>query len=925
MQRAFITILAIVLGGILVYTGSRTKNPTPPIHTPLFSGTPLSNGGPEDPNAREQYNWDRLKDPASGEIPSNMRMRELAFTSSIPERADRSGYTFSPKGPWNVGGRTRAFAVDVTDEDHLLAGGVSGGMWQSTDGGQNWSKTTDPGDHHSVSCLAQDTRTGKTTTWYYGSGEVTGNSASASFSANYLGNGLYKSTDNGQTWVSLPATVTGSPQSSEPWDLIWDVVVDPSNLTQDEVYAAANGRVFRSDDGGSSWTSVLGGTGLLSTFMDLAITPTGVVYASLSSNGSTSGIWRSPDGITWTRVNPNGGVFPSTYGRLLMSVNPQNENSVYLFGNTPNNGLLTNVFFNGTAWTSMLKYEYKSGDGSGSNGVWIDLSQNLPNNLGVFGNFYSQGSYDVALGFKPNDTNTVFLGGTNLYRSTDGFTSPNNTSWIGGYEPFTTLPYFDIYENHHPDQHGVAFSPTNPDVMFSYNDGGVSRTDDCLANTVTWTSLNNGYQTSQLYTIAIDHGTVGSNVIICGTQDNGSWWTNSNNLQTPWTFPSTGDGAHCAVEDGGGTYYFSRQNGRMLKTELDVDGEVVRFNRFDPIGGSNYLFINPFILDPVDNNVMYLAAGTRLWRNDSLSDIPYANEYDSISLGWKQYSNAISNNSITAMAASVANPPHRLYFGNRSRRIYRLDSANVGDPTAVDITAGITSGGYTHCIAIDPRDADKLMVVYSNYNILSLWYSDDAGDNWTSVAGNLEETQPAGFPPGYGDGPSCRWAVIVPHGNQTSFLVGTSTGLFSTDTLLGDSTVWVKEGATSVGNVVVDMMAYRHNDGFLAVGTHGNGVYTSNLLSTGLNEFQLKEPAFSVYPNPANGHVTVNLESAEKGNANLQLFDQQGRLVQNLWQGQVQTSINNLNLNLSEHPAGVYFLRLTQSEGISTRKLVLSR
>ncbi|MGD1849022.1 MAG: WD40/YVTN/BNR-like repeat-containing protein, partial [Salibacteraceae bacterium] len=432
MQRAFVPLMGLALVSLLLFVGTPSQQK---IHTPLFSGTPLSAGGPEDPDARARFEWERLQDPATGDIPKNMRMRELAYAQSLPQKADRSGYTFAPMGPWNVGGRTRAFGVDVNNEDHLLAGGVSGGMWQSTDGGQSWTKTTAPADHHSSTCLIQDTRPGKTDIWYYGSGEVIGNSASASFSANYLGNGLYKSTDNGQSWTSLPATVTGDPQATDPWDLIWDVVIDASNTTEDELYAAANGKVFRSIDGGTSWTEVLGSSGLLSTFMDLAITSTGVVYATLSSNGASAGVWRSPDGINWTQIDQGINNFPGTYGRLLLAVNPQNENSILMMGNTPGSGLLTNVFFSSTAWTSLWKYVYKTGDGSGSDGTWTDYSANLPNNLGVFGNFYSQGSYDLALAYKPSDTNTVFIGGTYLYRSTDGFTSPNNISWVGGYEP----------------------------------------------------------------------------------------------------------------------------------------------------------------------------------------------------------------------------------------------------------------------------------------------------------------------------------------------------------------------------------------------------------------------------------------------------------------------------------------------------------
>src|SRR5690606_24770594 len=115
--------------------------------------------------------------------------------------------------PHNIGGRTRAFGVDINNEDVLIAGGISGGIWRSANGGQSWVKVTKPEQHNAVSCLVQDTRPGKTNIWYTGSGEAVGNSASATFSAYYLGNGMLKSIDGGLTWDTLSSTVSNSPQS----------------------------------------------------------------------------------------------------------------------------------------------------------------------------------------------------------------------------------------------------------------------------------------------------------------------------------------------------------------------------------------------------------------------------------------------------------------------------------------------------------------------------------------------------------------------------------------------------------------------------------------------------------------------------------------------------------------------------------------
>jgi hypothetical protein len=134
-----------------------------------------------------------------------------------------------PRGPYNIGGRTRALGIDITDESVILAGGVSGSMWRTSDGGSTWVNTTNPASIHNSTCLVQDTRPGQEDTWYYGTGEITGNSAGGSGGSPYRGDGLFKTTDNGQSWFLLPATATGLPQTLTWLDYVWNVATDPSN------------------------------------------------------------------------------------------------------------------------------------------------------------------------------------------------------------------------------------------------------------------------------------------------------------------------------------------------------------------------------------------------------------------------------------------------------------------------------------------------------------------------------------------------------------------------------------------------------------------------------------------------------------------------------------------------------------------------
>ena len=218
-----------------------------------YPGFESSVGSREDPAARARYEWMRLRDPVSGEIPEGIRERELTYARTLPAKEERllkgSGVAeWAQYGPYNVGGRTRALALDVSDEtaNTILAGGVSGGMWRSTDGGSTWTKTTQATQLHSVTCIAQDTRTGNRSTWYYGTGEYKGNSASGE-NAYYNGDGIFKSTDNGLTWNQLSTTASGTPQTFESnFDYIWNIKVDPTN---GNVYAATYGAIYKSTDG----------------------------------------------------------------------------------------------------------------------------------------------------------------------------------------------------------------------------------------------------------------------------------------------------------------------------------------------------------------------------------------------------------------------------------------------------------------------------------------------------------------------------------------------------------------------------------------------------------------------------------------------------------------------------------------------------
>jgi len=887
----------------------------------IYAGS-NSTGDNDDPAARLKWEFDRLKDPVNGTIPRRMRQLELEFAKKLQHSSGHSkDVDWISRGPWNVGGRTRAAAIDILNENRILAGGVSGGLWLSEDAGQSWSIISTPDQLLCITCIAQDCRPGMTNTWYYGTGEFIGNSASAAYSAWYSGNGIYKSSDNGLTWQSLASTASDSPESlSYPWDFTWNIVTDESTDTADIIYVAGFGSILRSGNGGDTWTTELGNEDCYYT--DVAVTSTGIAYATLSSESSNKGIWRSANGMEWTKILPLDS-FPSTYYRMVTGINPSDENEVYFLCETPGNGILTHNFFGDDLWHSLWKYTYLSGNGAGSNGMWEDLSLNLPATGTSMDQFNSQGSYDMVIKVKPDEPDVVFIGGTNVYRSTDGFTSPDNTTQIGGYSIGSYIPYWSLFLNHHPDQHVFLFLPSNPEVMITGNDGGMYRTDNCMDSTVVWQKLDRGYVTSQLYTVGADMSDV-NDIVIAGFQDNGNFYTNSPDPLATWTMPLNGDGSFMGITNGGDYYYLSIQNGKIYKMALDENGLPTGFARIDPIGGQDYEFINPLVLDPNNNDIMYVAGGHKLWRNDILSQLPLADNYDSISTGWFSFSYHIPGY-ITSLAVSKY-PPNVVYCGTNGKHIYRFNNANQGDVTPLDLISTKFPAARANCIAIDPRDADKVIVVFSNYKVYSLFYSNNGGTTWIKGAGNLEANDQ-----GSGNGPSLRWVSILPIGSETLYFLGTSVGLFATDKLDSTATQWIQIGAETIGNVVVDMVVSRETDGLVLVATHGRGLFSAHVTSVedifplGIAQTGETRLHARIFPNPSVEKSVLSFSNPGKGLVEITLYDKTGRYIKSISskimpEGKCMTDI--ITSDLSQ---GIYYVRINTGKTVCTVKMAVIR
>ncbi|NGP89975.1 T9SS type A sorting domain-containing protein [Aliifodinibius halophilus] len=788
--------------------------------------------------ARSEYFFRMLRNPETNKIPQNIRAREINHAKHLPtfrriqsrKKAKNpsmqvaEGFDWQLAGPHAIGGRTRALGIDERNSNIIIAGGVSGGIWKSTDGGTSWDLKTGGFENFSVTSLAQHPI--NQDTWYYTSGEIQGNSAGAT-GASYYGTGIFRSTDNGESWSRISSTADRDSRFDTQFDYISRIDIHP---TSGAVYTANNGfGIFRSANGDNFDNIELGGAGE-HYFSDFDIASNGDVIAVLSStdagvSSGNPGIFLSTDdGQNWTEITPSD--FPSEHARSVISFAPSNPNIAYVFTNKVNDD--TNQGF--------FKLDISGGV---NNVVAEDRSANLPDFGNPVGGVNLQGGYNMTVSVKPDNPDFVTIGATNLFRSTNGFsTEPSNTSsekdayWVGGYSNDNNVSQ---YPNQHPDQHVQVYDPNDPNKLWVGHDGGISVTNDVSREPMQWTDRNETYVVTQFYDISIAPED-GKYQLLGGTQDNGTPFFEydlTNQTASTSVDISSGDGGFSFW--GTNYAYASSQRGRILRIGREADGSIS--SPFDgntstdwasvhPEDASDQLFIHPYTVDPNDEGIMYYPDGGKLYRNTKVDE---NNPRDH----WQLLPEAeMSGFNISALAVSTL-PANVLYYAgsNDSNRpkIMKIDNANSSNIQPVDVSiSNAAQGAYVNDIAINPNNGNEALVVLSNYGIVGLYHTVNGGESWEPVEGNLEGSDDVKDD---NAGPSMRSVAIIPATSGTIYVLGTSTGVYATQGLNGNQTQWGREsefdgtGSADIGYSVVENIDWRRSDGDLAIGSHGRGIF----------------------------------------------------------------------------------------------------
>src|ERR1051325_9503886 len=373
---------------------------------------------PDRPDLALLQDIDRTKDLTLGYVPRERLLNVLDVINQ--QRAYRSSNNiqsanWSERGPNNVGGRTRALMFDPNDASNgykkVWAGGTGGGLWYTNDitaASPTWNSVDDFWANLAISTIAYDPS--NTNNFYVGTGEGWFNSDAIQ------GAGIWKTSDGGSTWSQLSAT------NNSNFYYVQKIAV----ASNGDVFASTrtNG-LYRSTDGGASWTKVLGSRVGASTnrAADIEIGADGTIYATMGIF-STDGIYSSSTGAsgTWTKLNTGSNGFPTSgFYRIEIACAPSDANTLYAMACSSASGNpLLNIYKStnkGSNWTALGLPSWCDQGNTSS-----DMTR-------------GQSWYDLVLAVSPSSASTVYAGGVDIMKSTDGgstFSQITRWSSFGG-------------------------------------------------------------------------------------------------------------------------------------------------------------------------------------------------------------------------------------------------------------------------------------------------------------------------------------------------------------------------------------------------------------------------------------------------------------------------------------------------------------
>ena len=735
------------------------------------------------------------------------------------------GQTSATRVP--VSGRTIAIAVHPTDPDTVYVGTAQGGLYKSTNGGANWTRlfdfqleslaigaiTIDPNDSGTVyvgtgeSNLSADSFAGKGL-YIIRNANSPGPALTGPFRLNGAGGNVFSgrsisrimvpASNNNIIFVSTTTGTGGNPNTSQ------------LNTPRAGLYRSTNGQSPNPTFEQVQITGVPAPNNR--NLIDIQLDPgnDNVLIASILGESADGGIYRTADALsaspTFTRTHtlPDG----TTNGRAELTATRTSGGVTTFYTAT---GELNPTFCTGGNAT-------RGGGVRRSTDGGVTWSATLSGSAGFCG---GQCFYDIAIAVTP-DNQTIHLGGAArsgttglcnidvMKRSTNGGTSFVRND--------NTL---------HADEHALAVSPSNPNVVYTGSDGGIWRSTD---NGTSWTSLNNvDFSATQFQGVAVHP--FDRNFLMGGTQDNG---TNCQNAAGIWSHCRDGDGGYAVIDTNAldttnVTMYhtfFNQTNSqigfeRASTTAANADGQLSGWT-FRGCSGTtsnngfrcadNVLFYAPVAQGPGNPNTIYFGTD-RLYRSTNRGDtMTLASQGPLVPTGA-----GTSGIVVTAIGISPQDDNVRI-VGMRNGRVF---ATTTGSTTLTEVTganfpapnpADVNRNSIGKAV-IDPNNPNTAYITFTSFSppagqqIFKTTNLGDAVPTWVASSNGIPQVPVSGF-------------AVDPQ-DSNSLYAGTDIGVYHSP---DGGVTWAPLGQ-GLPRVAVFDVAISNVQRLLRVATHGRGIW----------------------------------------------------------------------------------------------------
>ena len=829
---------------------------------------------------------------------------------------DNSGNPWVERGPNNIGGRTRAILFDPNDATHkrVFAGGVSGGLWVNNDitsSTSAWTRVSGITENISVTAFTVDPNNSNNI--FVATGETyTG--------GDVTGNGIWRSTDGGATWTHVFGGKSGSTTTNSSGQFLV-----PGKFNVNDIKAWNNGgsTVIFAAVGANSFKY----SGVNATFLGA------FNYAFFKS---------TDNGATWTDVGIK--VPPAvSHSYEVNDIEIAADNSIWIATKNTVFGDGGGAILRSTdGATFTLKYNVTNG-----RRTQIAVSGTNAGTVYVLGEVVTKDA-----------SNNVIAPFVSLLKTTDGFatsptalTLPNDADTGIPANDFTrTQAFYDLM---------LEVDPTNDAIVYV---GGVDSFRSSDSGT-SWTQMtkwsnNNNLASKNIPLVHADfHALVfhptNSDIAVLGN-DGGVYYASSLvGALTSTTAISSRNKNYNVTQFYKGAIGQSTTSDMLLGGAQD-NGSLFKAGATSGINGFTDIFSGDGAYEFIDKNGTYLIAS---FTNNtySLYPLPYTGAGE-IVIANDQTTGAFINpagldNNLNILYADGTKPA-----SGSTAAVYQIARYNniKTSPTRTNINDALLTNEPT-AFAISPftTATTTLFVGTDDGKVLKITNADGvATPVWTDLTSSsfvgsvsainfgANENQIIVTFHNYGvvnvwyttDG-GTTWAnkegdlpdlpvkaVMMNPLNSNEVILGTDLGVWRTDTFSATSPTWI-QSQNGMQNSKVTSFDLRTADNTVLASTYGRGLFTGKFLSGTLavNQFDLAKKALTLYPAVSNGLITIKANK-NIGDSSVNIFDMQGRLVyqNNLILNQLVE--NNLNLNLK---SGIYILKVAANNINYSKKFII--